>query len=102
MAQYLYKIQPVRPAMLIEGTAAENEAVVAHFNYLKQLTADGVVQHAGRTLNTDASSFGIVIFKAESDEAAHAVVNEDPAVAARIFRAELYPYGVALVNFDSQ
>lgn len=98
--QYIYRIQPVRPQMLIESTAAEDEAVAAHFDYLQNLTTAGTVKLAGRTLNTDSSSFGIIIFEAESETAAQALVENDPAVAARVFRAELFPYRVALVNFS--
>ena len=51
----------------------------------------------GRTLNTDESSFGIVIFRARSEEAARAVMNADPAVQAGGMRARLFPYRIALM-----
>jgi len=96
--QYLYKIQPTRPEMLQEGlTPEEAERVSQHFDYLKELVDRGIVILAGRTLNTDASSFGIVIFNAPSDAAAHELVNNDPAVKGGVMRAELYPYRVALL-----
>jgi uncharacterized protein YciI len=96
--QYLYKIQPVRPDMLTDGPTPEEERLAdEHFEYLKGLAAQGVVILAGRTQNTDASSFGIIIFKAESDAAARALVANDPAVKHRVFRAELYPYRIALL-----
>ena len=98
VTQYLYKIQPTRPGMLVEGPTPEEAAIVEqHFNYLKELTAKGVVILAGRTLNTDESSFGIVIFEAESEQAARQVMNDDPAVKHGVMRAELYPYRVALM-----
>ena len=52
---------------------------------------------AGRTLNTDESSFGIVIFEAESEKAARQVVDNNPAVRQEVMRAELYPYRIALM-----
>ena len=52
---------------------------------------------AGRTLNTDERSFGIVIFRADSEEAARRVMDQDPAVRNRVMRAELYPYRIALM-----
>ena len=95
--QYLYRIQAVRPEMLSEGSTPEEDAVVSqHFDYLKRLTDQGVVLLAGRTLNTDSSSFGIVIFQAESEDAARAIVHNDPAVVNRVMRAELFPYRIAL------
>ena len=96
--QYLYKIQPTRPAMLTEGPTPEEETILSgHFRYLKDLTNRGVVILAGRTLNTDKSSFGIVIFKANSEEEARERMNDDPAVKQGVMRAELYPYRVALL-----
>jgi hypothetical protein len=96
--QYLYRIQPTRPAMLTDGpTGAEAEIVSQHFNYLKDLTERGIVILAGRTLNTDPTSFGIVIFNAVTDDAARAIVDHDPAVNQGVMRAELFPYRVALM-----
>ena len=83
--------------MLHDGaTPAEERVIAAHFDYLQDLTTKGVVLHAGRTLNTDPSSFGIVIFEADSEEQARGIVNGDPAVKEEVFRAELYPYRIAL------
>jgi uncharacterized protein YciI len=84
--------------MLIEGpTPEEAEITSQHFAYLKDLTGRGIVLLAGRTLNTDPSSFGIIIFYADSEDAAHAIVNNDPAVQSGVKRAELFPYRVALL-----
>ena len=88
MQQFLYKIQPVRPEMLTEGlTETESQITSVHFDYLKALMEKGVVLLAGRTQNTDYSSFGICIFKAESEEAAREIVRNDPAVRNRVMRA---------------
>jgi uncharacterized protein YciI len=95
--QYLYRIQPTRPEMLMVGPTPEEETKVAeHFAYLQRLLAQGVLILAGRTLNTDPSAFGIVIFTAASEAEARAVVDDDPAVKYGVMRAELYPYRVAL------
>src|SRR5690242_16187036 len=97
--QYLYRIQPTRPAMLTEGPTPEEQRIVGeHFDYLKGLTEQGVLILAGRTLNTDESSFGITVFNAESDEEASAIVEGDPAVRQGVMRAALFPYRVALIN----
>lgn len=79
--RYLYMIQPTRPEMLTEGaTSEESEIVSQHFNYLKNLTEQGTVILAGRTLNTDPSSFGVVIFNAESKSTTLDIMENDPAV----------------------
>lgn len=102
MAQYLYRIQPVRPEMLSEGlTPDEERAMSDHFAYLKDQMGKGVVILAGRTQNKDYSSFGIIIFNADSDGEAHRIVQNDPSVKAHVVRAELYPYRIALLREDN-
>ena len=68
---------------------------------MKQLTNDGVVILAGRTQNTDHSGFGIVLFNAESVEAAREIMLNDPAVKNKVFRAELFPYNTSLFGPDN-
>ncbi len=97
-AQYLYRIQPTREGFLIESTPEEDAIVSNHFAYLKELTTQGVVLLAGRTLTTDASSHGLVILIADSEDEARAIMEKDPAVMASVFRAELFPFGVALAG----
>ncbi len=87
--------------MLTNGsTEFESRIVSDHFNYLKRLTKDGVVILAGRTQNTDYNSFGIVLFNAETIEAAREILLNDPAVKNKVFRAELFPYKMALFGPD--
>jgi uncharacterized protein YciI len=96
---YLYRIRPTRTSLLAEGATAEEDRVITeHFEYLKGLTRERVVLLAGRTLNRDDTGFGIVIFRAESEGDARRVMENDPAVQAGVFRAELFPYGVALIG----
>ena len=97
MPQFLYRIQPARPAMLTEGPTPEEARLVGeHFAYLQDLTARGAMLLAGRTLNSDASTFGIAIYEAADEAQARAVMQDDPAIRAGVFRAELFPYAVAL------
>ncbi len=98
MLQFIYRIQPTRPEMLAEGpTAAEESAVGEHFAYLEKLTKSGIVLLAGRTLTSDALTFGIVVFAAESGVEAEKVVRRDPAVEKGVMKAELFPFHVALL-----
>lgn len=99
VTQYLYVIRPTRLEMLADGPTPEEADIVSqHFAYLEGLTKEGVVVLAGRTLNNDASSFGIVIFNAESEKAARKVMDSDPAVSHGVMGAELFPYRVALMG----
>jgi len=96
---FLYRIQAVRPAMLAEGPTADEEQIISeHFSYLEGLTKTGIVLHAGRTLTTDERTFGIVIFRSDSEEEARAVMDGDPAVKQGVMRAELFPYRIALAG----
>ena len=97
--QYLYKIQPNRLEMVTRGPTDEETAILSeHFSYLKSLTDEGVVLVFGRTQNNDPSTFGITIFRAESEEAARSIMDNDPAVKRGVMRAELFPYKVAGLN----
>src|SRR5664279_4418615 len=97
MPQFLYRIQPARQEMLTEGPTQREAAIVnEHFEYLQKLIAEGVVFMAGRTLNTDERTFGIVGFAAATESAATAVMQNDPAVNLGVMKAELFPYRVAL------
>ena len=97
--QFIYRVQPTRPAMLTEGpTPDEAEVVEQHAAYVSELTKQGVVQLAGRTLNADPSAFGIVIFRADSEPAARSIMERDPAVKHGVMRAELFPYRIAFAG----
>ncbi len=98
MNQYLYRVRPARDGFLTSPTPHEASAVEAHFRYLEELTRRGVVLLTGRTLNEDASTFGIVVFEAASDIEARTIMQADPAVAAETFFAELFPYRIALAS----
>jgi len=95
MAQWLYRIEPTRPDMLAEATADEARLVGDHYAYLVDLRDRGVLILAGRTQEA-VGAFGIVIFEADDEAAAHAVVAADPAVAGDVFAATLHPYAVAV------
>lgn len=97
MAQFLYRLHPVRSGMLTEGpTEREADVIGAHFEYLSRLTEQGIVLMAGRTLTTDEATFGIVVFVARTSAEAEAIMNDDPAVRHGVMRAQLFPFRVAL------
>ncbi|MHC2999079.1 YciI family protein [Microbacterium sp. HJ5] len=97
MAQWLYRVVPVRADMVGSPTEAEQRIVAEHFGYLTELRDRGVLILAGRT-QEQAGTFGITIFEAPDDAAARAVMDADPAVAAGVFAATLHPYAVAVAR----
>ena len=97
--EYLYTLIPTRIEMITVGPTEEESAVVAqHFAYLKDLTEQGIVLLAGRTLNADETAFGMVVFMANSEKSARKVMEGDPAVQHQVMKAQLYPYRAALVG----
>ena len=96
MAQWLYRIAPARPGMVAAPTPEEQRIVAEHFRYLIGLRDSGVLILAGRT--QEPETFGITIFDADDADAAHAVMNADPAVAAGVFTASLHPYAIAVAR----
>lgn len=98
-ALFIYKIQLNRPAILTEGPTPEEEAIIdAHVNHLDRLTRAGVIVLAGRTQTKDKNTFGIVIFRAGSEEEARQIVNDDPGVAQGVWQAELFPFKIAFLG----
>jgi uncharacterized protein YciI len=85
--------------MVTRGATDEEASILSeHFKYLESLTRQGVVLVFGRTQNNDESTFGITIFRAETQAAANSIMVNDPAVKKGIMRAEVFPYKVAGLN----
>jgi len=98
-SQFLIRIQSLRERLPVGSTPEENRLVAEHFDSLRHLTDQGVVLLAGRTLNADPTGFGIIILEAASEAPARIVMENDPAVRSGVFRAELFPFRVALTGF---
>lgn len=79
-------------------TAGEEAIVERHFIKLQELLKEGKLILAGKTDGLDEKTFGIVIFEADSEDEAIHIMNDDPAVAEGIMKAELFPYRVALMK----
>jgi uncharacterized protein YciI len=75
----------------------EEEAVWSeHFERLKRLLAEGVLIMAGPTLGS--KNTGIVIFEADDEAAARAIVDADPVFAGGWADAELREFRVSLLR----
>ena len=97
--QYIYVLKLI-PTLLNESnwTEKHEEIVSIHFSVLQGLHKYGKLILAGRTLNMDEKTFGIVILEVESEEEAQSIMKNDPTVAEGIMTAELFPYKVALIK----
>ncbi len=99
MEQFIYTLTPARADMLSKGlTDREMEIIGIHFDYLSRLSEKGVIKLAGRTTNTDASSFGVIIFEAKNEAAARRIMDNDPAVKENVLTAQLFPFRIALMG----
>jgi uncharacterized protein len=96
--EYLVVLRPVRLEMLVESTPEEAAIVGEHFRRYKEYADKGVILLAGRTLHTDETSIGIMIFRAESQEEAQAFLDADPAIIKGIMTGVVYPYRVAILS----
>ena len=97
MQEFLYRLQAVRGNMLRTSPTDLEQAIVAeHRAYLQDLGAQGVMIFVGRTLNTDENAMGLAVFRAESEDVARQIMNDDPAVKRGVMKATLYPFSVFL------
>ncbi|MCP4571359.1 MAG: hypothetical protein GY838_03335 [bacterium] len=97
MPRYIYRLEVTRPDMLTVGpTPEEDRTLTAHFSFLTAQAEDGVVLLAGRTVTTGPETYGIVIFEAEDDVAARALMAADPAVVSGVMTGEVQPFRVAI------
>lgn len=95
--QYLYVLHPTKKMQDEKAwTEAENKIVGEHFVRLKAAAERGQVILAGRTMEPLDSTFGLVIFVADSPDEARAFMEADPAVVANLMSATLHPYAIAL------
>jgi uncharacterized protein YciI len=95
MPDFIYLIRPQRHEFFKSPTPQEDIAMDAHFEYLKQATADGVVLLAGPCLD---ETFGVVVLRVESEADARAFMLNDPSVKGDVMIAELHPMKVSLIR----
>ncbi|MGM0845135.1 MAG: YciI family protein [Bacillota bacterium] len=97
--QFVYKLKLIDKWTVDENwTDKENDTVARHFRYLSRLHTQKTLILAGKTKGLDPSTFGVVIFQAQTDEEAHSIMNQDPAVKEGVMTAELFPFQVALMQ----
>jgi uncharacterized protein YciI len=96
MAEWIYFIHPPRENFADTMTDEEEAVWSEHFERLKRLLAEGVLIMAGPTLGS--KNTGIVIFEADDEAAARAIVDADPVFAGGWADAELREFRVSLLR----
>jgi len=92
---WLVVLRPVREEMPFEPTEEESRIVSAHYEYLKQLRADGRLVLAGPSA-LPGDTLGLGIFDQDDRAEVEAIVADDPAVTGGIMTAEIRPYRISV------
>mgnify|MGYP003577367020 CR=1 FL=1 len=92
-SRFLIRLVPVHP----EAAAGEEEKarIIMHFDYLKNLLADGKLILSGMTTDDYA---GYLVIEAASRSEAEQIMAADPAVSGNVYKGELHPFRVALLR----
>ena len=98
--QFMYVLQ-LLPHYQVQSnwTAATNEILGEHWNYLVGLHEKGVMKLVGKTdyeLN-HPENHGYAIFEASSVEEATEIMNNDPCVKKGVMTAKVHPFRIALL-----
>lgn len=96
MAEWIYFLHPPREDFAATMTPAEKAVWGDHFERLQRLHAERVLVLAGPTLGLVNS--GIAVFEAPDEDAAHRIMDEDPAIVSGYARGELRPFRVSLLR----
>jgi len=103
MKHYLYQLKLMDRFKCDSDWSTEDEKIVyEHFNYLKNLTSEGIVLLAGRTNREYEDGFGIVIFKAYDWSSAEAIMLSDPSIAKGVMTGILFEYHIALESLSKK
>jgi len=95
MAHFLGIYRPPRSTFIDDATPEEEQAIGAHFQYLKRLLAEGKLILAGPC---EDASMGLAVFETQDEKEARDIVAVDPAVVAKVFTCEIKPYRVSLLR----
>jgi uncharacterized protein YciI len=93
MPEYIYLIHPLRVGFFEQPTKEETAVMEEHFQYLKHAAETSRIILAGPCLD---DTFGIIVFRADDDAAAHAFMFNDPSVKKNVMMAELHPMRISL------
>jgi len=95
LSTFIYMLRPKRRSLIDETTPEEEARLGEHFEYLERALEDGKLILAGPCLDGE---FGVVVFRASTQEAALEFMQSDPAVRHGLMTAELHPFRVSLMG----
>lgn len=96
--QFICRYEPVRKDFTLQNaTEAERPVLVQHGAYLKSLLDSGKLVLAGQAFDPNGL-WGIAIVSAEDVDVAKALVEADPAVQSKFFKATVVPFRVVFAK----
>jgi len=93
---WLIRLIPPRPTFDKDATPAELALMEQHFAYWKDLNAKGVCLFGGPVLDPKGV-YGILVVRAESEDAARAIGSDDPSVKAGVNKIDVAEMRIAFV-----
>ncbi len=95
--QFIYVLRLVPRLHVDTNWTKDDEAVLQrHLTRFQEAIKTGQLILAGRTMEPGEKTFGIAIFEAADEAAAHAFMEGDPAVVEGLMTAEVHPFAVVL------
>ena len=100
MALYFaIRTKATRPEMRTEGlNERERASYVRHVAWLQRKVDEGAMIFVGRTASIATTSWALGVIKADTKEAAQAIMNEDPFVEDGVAIPELFDFEIIRVE----
>lgn len=95
LLHFLAIANPRRENFIQTLTEEEKEVMAKHFAYTNQLFSEGKIAFDGACLN---GALGLIVYKAESEEAAFEMFNNDPLVKSGIVDTGFHPFRVGHIQ----
>jgi len=92
---FIYLMKPRRASLADDASVEEEERLGEHFAYLQRALEEGELILAGPCLDGE---FGVVVFRAPSEQEAAEFMEGDPAVKHGLMTAELHAFRVSLLG----
>lgn len=93
--EFLALAKARRENWLATMTPEEAEVMGRHLEYVKRMFEEGKVVFSGPCLD---GAYGLIVYKAESPEAARSLYENDPLVQSGILDTELHPFRVGFME----
>ncbi len=98
---FIYVLRLTPEYELDENWSPETDRIINdHFDYLQKATEEGKAILVGRTDYETGHDdlFGIVVFEAEDEKAAHDFMMNDPSIVNGVMEGDLHPFSLALLR----